>query len=88
MSDLSGPVGDPLDLDEMQMPTDSECADAVFNPDIWELRRRVDLLTLAVARVLGVCNDPGGPDSWMHTFDGRDSVFVADVLQALGADHA
>ena len=76
-----------LDLDAMQAPTDSESLEALYNPDVWELRQRVDALVAAVERVVALCKDPGGSDSWTHTFNGHASVFADDVLQALGVDH-
>jgi len=72
-----------IDLEALATPTDSESIDAPYNPDIWELRARINQLIGAVARVYAVCSDPGGPDSWSHTFQGRAAVFVDDVLAAL-----
>jgi hypothetical protein len=37
-----------------------------------------------VQAVRDLCDDPGGPDSWSHTFDGRAAIFVDDVLAAIG----
>jgi len=70
-------------LAEMRAPTDSESPDAPYNADVWELRRRIDLLTAGYVRIVGLCTDPGGPDSWSHTFDGHFAVFVDDVLGCL-----
>lgn len=40
-------------------------------------------LLSAVESVLALCDDPGGPDSWSHLFDGRQSVFVDDIRRAI-----
>ena len=37
----------------------------------------------AIARVRDLCADPGGPDSWSFTYDGRHGLFAEDVLRAL-----
>ena len=36
-----------------------------------------------IERVKAVLDDPGGPDSWSHTFEGQHSVFVHDIREAL-----
>jgi hypothetical protein len=48
-------------------------------------RARADALRAAVAAVRELCNDPGGADSWTHTFKGQPAIFVSDVVEAL--DH-
>lgn len=37
--------------------------------------------------VRAMCDDPGGPDSWSHTWDGRQSIFADDVRAALDSGH-
>ena len=46
-------------------------------------RQDRDRLLAAVEAVLAVCEDPGGPDSWSHTFQGRHGVFADDVRAAI-----
>lgn len=40
-------------------------------------------LLTAAEKVLELLDDPGGPDSWSHTFQGRHSVFADDVRAAI-----
>jgi hypothetical protein len=46
-------------------------------------RRDVPDLAAALRAVLNVINDPGGPDSWSHTYQGRHAIFAEDVRQAI-----
>lgn len=45
---------------------------------------RLPALESVIAAINNMCRDPGGPDSWTHTFDGEPAIMVADVLGALG----
>ena len=40
-------------------------------------------MAAALTAVLDLMDDPGGPDSWSHTFQGRHAVFADDVSAAI-----
>lgn len=42
-----------------------------------------DAMAAALTAVLDLLDDPGGPDSWSHTFQGRHAVFADDVSAAI-----
>jgi hypothetical protein len=48
-------------------------------------RSDVPRLVAALTAALDLCDDPGGPDSWSHMFQGRQSVFVDDIRAVIEA---
>lgn len=48
-------------------------------------RTDVPRLVAALTAALDLCDDPGGPDSWSHMFQGRQSVFVDDIRAVITA---
>lgn len=72
---------EPVDSSIRRFRTEQEAdANAAF---IAMARTAMPALLSAVQNVLALCDDPGGPDSWSHTFDGRQSIFADDVRKAL-----
>jgi hypothetical protein len=71
-----------LELREELDAAHAECDDWNLTCENYEKSLAVE--RARVQKVLDLCNDPGGPDSWSHTFDGRASIFVEDVLAAIG----
>ena len=57
-------------------------ADARF---VQASRTDVPCLVAALTAALDLCDDPGGPDSWSHMFQGRQSVFVDDISAVITA---
>lgn len=61
----------------------ADCGDRDDSAAIVDAHNTLPALLTAVEQVLELLDDPGGPDSWSHTFQGRHSVFADDVRAAI-----
>lgn len=57
--------------------------DGIWHKRWQQLMREYEALDAKLERVRAVIDDPGGPDSWSHTFQGQHAVLAADLRAAM-----